>query len=50
VAIRPAGPIDIGALSHFVNYPIGNARVVQMPYRYKFRSQSAISGLTRRTG
>jgi hypothetical protein len=24
--------------------------VVQMPYRYKFRSQNAISGLTRRTG
>jgi hypothetical protein len=24
--------------------------VVQMPYRYKFRSQNAISGLTWRTG
>jgi len=49
-AIRPAGPIDIGALSHFVNYRIGNARVVQMPYRDKFRSQKVISGLTWRTG
>jgi hypothetical protein len=49
-AIRPAGPIDIGVLSHFVNYRIGNASVVQMPYRDKFRSQNAISGLTRHTG
>src|SRR6202030_977333 len=48
-AIRPAGPIDIGALSPFLNYRIGSARVVQMRYRYKFRSQNAISGLTRRT-
>ena len=45
-----AGPIDIGVLSHFVNYRIGNASVVQMPYRDKFRSQNAISGLTRHTG
>ena len=38
-AIRPAGPIHIGALGNFVNYRIGNARVVQMPYGVKFRSQ-----------
>jgi hypothetical protein len=37
-------------VSHFVNYRIGNARVVQMPYRDKFRSQKVISGLTWRTG
>ena len=49
-AIRPAGPIHIGALGHFVNYRIGNARVLQMPRWDKFRSQKAISGLTRRTG
>jgi hypothetical protein len=49
-AIRPAGPVHIGALGHFVNYRIGNARVVQMPHGDKFRSQKSISGLTRRTG
>ena len=48
-AIRPAGPIHIGALGHFVNYRIGNARVLQTRWD-KFRSQKAISGLTRRTG
>jgi len=49
-AIRPAGPILIGAVGHFVKYRIRNARVVQMLQREKFRSQKAISGLTRRTG
>ena len=49
-AIRPAGALHIAALGHFVNYRIGNARVVQMPHGDKFRSQKAISGLTRRTG
>jgi hypothetical protein len=49
-AIRPAGPIHIVALGHFVNYRIGNARVVQMPHGDKFRSRKSISGLTRRTG
>jgi hypothetical protein len=49
-AIRPAGPIHIGALGRFVNYRIGNARVVQVPYGDKIRSQKAISGLTWRTG
>jgi hypothetical protein len=49
-AIRPAGPIHIGALGHFVNYRTGNARVVQVPYGDKIRSQKAISGLTWRTG
>ena len=48
-AIRPAGPSHIGALGHFVNYRIGNARVLQTRWD-KFRSQKAISGLTRRTG
>jgi hypothetical protein len=51
-AIRPAGPTGIGSLGHFVNYRIGNARVVhvvQMLHGAKFRSQRAISGLTRRS-
>jgi hypothetical protein len=45
-AIWPAGPIHIGALRHFVNYRIGNARVVQMLEGDKFRAQKSISGLT----
>ena len=49
-AIRPAGASHIGALGQFVNYRIGNARVVQMPHGDKFCSQKSISGLTRRTG
>src|SRR6202011_65695 len=35
-AIRPAGPIHIGAPGNFVNYRIGNARVVQMPHGDRF--------------
>jgi hypothetical protein len=27
-AIRPAGPNNVGPLGHFVNYRIGNARMV----------------------
>ena len=49
-AIRPADPVHIGALGHFVNYRIGNARVVQMLDGDKFRAQKSISGLTWRTG
>jgi hypothetical protein len=49
-AIRPAGPNEIGALGHFVNYPIGNASVVQMLRAENFRTRKSISDLTRRTG
>jgi hypothetical protein len=35
-AIRPAGPIHIGAWGDFVNYRIGNPHVVQMPHGDRF--------------